>query len=193
MKQAKGSTVTLTCTNCNNEFEKTVAEYKRRLNKLPGNTNFFCGRGCSASHRNAHNINNGSHLHKYRFQPGESKRQVYDQKFTWYIHRLTTDYRRDLKYTGDRIELQSMLVEQWNTQGGKCAITNVPLVLRVGQRGVCDVDNMFYVASIDRIDNGAPYKRGNIQWVSTAINKARGNTDIDTFKRHLASLVRELS
>lgn len=193
MKIKKETTITLTCTNCGHDFEKTVAEYKRRLNKLPGNQNFFCGRGCSTSHRNTHRTNNGEHLIKHRFKPGDTARQVYDQKFTWYIHRLTTDQRRDLKYVGDRLELQNMLVDQWNAQEGKCAITNVPLHLRVGQRGTCPIGNMFYVASVDRIDNTVPYQQGNIQWVSTAINRARGNTDFETFKQHLAQLVQELN
>lgn len=193
MKNKKETTITLTCTNCKHEFEKTVAEYKRRLNKLPGNQNFFCGRGCSASHRNSHRLNNGRHLIGYRFKPGDLARLTYDQNFTWYIHRLTTDNRRDLKYTGNRIELQDILLEQWNAQQHTCAITNVPLFLRVGASGKCPTDNMFYVASVDRIDNSLPYQRGNIQWVSTAINRARGNTDLELFKQQLSQLVNELN
>lgn len=193
MKNKKETTITLVCTNCGHDFEKTVAEYKRRLNKLPGNQNFFCGRRCSASHRNSHRPNNGCHLTEYRFKPGDPARLIYDQNFTWYIHRLTTDARRDLKYVGDRIELQDLLLEQWNAQQHKCAITSVPLHLRVGASGKCLTDNMFYVASVDRINNSLPYQQGNIQWVSTAINRARGNTDLDLFKQQLSQLVNELN
>ena len=193
MKKQNESTVTLICTNCRDTFERTTADHKRRLNKLPGNTNFFCGRRCSTIHRNSNRVGNGTHLTKYQFKPGESARLVYDQNFTWYIHRLTTDQRRDLKYTGDRLELQQTLINQWNAQQGKCAVTNVPLQLRVGAAGTCLTDNMFHVASIDRIDNALPYQRGNMQWVSVAINKARGNTPMDMFKQHLTLLLKEVA
>ncbi len=188
MKQ-KMSTIDLTCANCKCIFSKTAAEYKRRLCKLPDSINFFCSRSCGATFNNSRRENNGAHLIQYRFEPGNVKGQLYDQQFTWYIHRLTSDHRRDLKYVGDRQELQEVLRIQWETQQHQCAFTNLPLSLKVGSLGKCSTTNPFYIASIDRINNRLPYQLGNIQWVSTAMNCARGNRDIETFKQDLGSFL----
>ncbi len=192
MKNRKKSTISLTCTKCGDPFERTVSDHQRRLNKLPDSTNFFCGRSCSSSYRNSHRANNGNHLKEYRFVVGDTARMVYDRNFTWYIHRLTTDRRRGLKYSGDRLELQSMLMDQWKIQQGRCAITGVHLQLRIGASGQCDTDNVFQIASVDRINNELSYTKGNVQWVSMAINRARGNTDLSLFKEHLSNLVQTI-
>lgn len=186
-------TIELTCTNCDVKFLKTVAEYKRRLSKLPDSTNFFCTKSCSAIHGNKHRVGGGGHLVKYRYKLGDTGHQLYDQNFTWYIHRLTNDHRRNLKYTGDRVELQTTLQELWEAQHHRCAITNVSLTLRVGAKGACETNNSWYVASIDRVDNTLPYQLGNIQWVSTAINVARGKTDNELFKTHLVHFLKDVN
>ena len=53
------------------------------------------------------------------------------------------------------------LQEQWDKQGAKCALSGEPLFVAAR-----DDRN----ASLDRIDSSAPYRRGNIQWVSKDVN-----------------------
>ena len=175
----------LNCTNCTTEFSIPVTDYKRRIRKLPDSTNFFCNRSCSASHRNRNRVDNGKHLKQYRFKQNNTKRQLYDQQYTWYIHRLTTDSRDHNKYAGDRLELQTMLQAQWSIQGGTCALSGQQLELRVGAQGTTTDKNPFKIASLDRIDNSKPYELGNIQWVSVSMNQARGSLELDLFKKYL--------
>jgi hypothetical protein len=88
--------------------------------------------------------------------------------------------------------LQDILLTQWNHQGYQCAITGVELSLKVGTKGICVTSNPFYIASIDRVDNSLPYKQDNIQWVSKAINLARGNCDIEQFTNYTKQFLTEV-
>jgi hypothetical protein len=53
------------------------------------------------------------------------------------------------------------LQDQWDRQGGRCALTGEQLSVTMRE------DRN---ASLDRINSGGPYSRDNIQWVSKEIN-----------------------
>lgn len=61
-------------------------------------------------------------------------------------------------------------------QGGRCALSGVPLTCTL-ERGVKCPTN----SSIDRIDPKGPYTRDNIQLVCAVINKFRVDTSIQDF------------
>jgi len=56
------------------------------------------------------------------------------------------------------------LFEIWNKQKGCCAYSNIPLTLDI---------RCYNTVSLDRIDSGKDYLRGNVQLVCTAVNKMK--------------------
>lgn len=79
-----------------------------------------------------------------------------------------------------RLLFADKILELWNKQNGKCAITNVHLYLRKTS-GKCRTKNPFKIASLDRINNAKPYTTDNVQWVSLAINHARNSLSLPDF------------
>lgn len=65
------------------------------------------------------------------------------------------------------------LQEQWESQGGKCALTGVKLVMASKSTD--------RTASVDRIDSKIGYVAGNIQFVHKHINKMKNNLDEQYF------------
>ncbi|PPD55309.1 MAG: hypothetical protein CTY12_01500 [Methylotenera sp.] len=87
----------------------------------------------------------------------------------------------------DRLAFADHLVDLWNLQQYKCAFTGVVLTLR-DKTGKCDESNPFKIASLDRIDSNIPYKKGNVQWVSLAMNLAKQDTNNDEFITYLTEI-----
>lgn len=184
--------ISLTCTNCGKEFKKSKPEYQRRLAKLPGNTNFFCNRNCTASFRNNKRVKDGTFHYPQQPQYGNTYRQKYDPHYTWYIHRITTDRRAHIKAIlteSERQEFVIVLDDIWDNQEGKCAFTGLELERRVGQFGKTETNNPFLIASLDRIDNAKPYSADNIHWVSVGMNLARNKLSVKDFKDSLSVLI----
>jgi len=176
------STITLTCTNCGEEFNKDKHEYSRRLAKLPDNLNFFCGRRCNAIYRN-HKAGGNSNPTPPPIQPGNTHGQIYPLGTGWYVGRCSHDDREGKRLTENRIEFAQHLDDLWQQQNTLFAITGISLTQR-DPKGGAATDNPFQIASIDRIDNSIGYEVGNVHWVSLAINRARGNTQLDEFKNY---------
>lgn len=65
------------------------------------------------------------------------------------------------------------LQAQWEKQGGKCALTGLPIRIGSGRTG--------RVASVDRIDNAKGYTKDNIQWVHKDVNLMKNKFDEDYF------------
>jgi hypothetical protein len=66
------------------------------------------------------------------------------------------------------------LVSTYDRQDGKCFYTDVPLVIAVGN-GQRDRDAI----SIDRVDNGVGYLKGNVVLVSTRTNTMKSDATLD--------------
>lgn len=64
------------------------------------------------------------------------------------------------------------LLELFEVQNGKCAITGVPfdLSVRNGGKHICKP----YSMSVDRIDNTYGYVKGNVRLISSIANVAKG-------------------
>lgn len=143
------------CENCGNTFEKLSKEVKRSL-KL--NRPQYCSRSCAKS--TEANIN---HLKQFRNSD---------------VSRLDASNRRD-EYTGFRehllrakrrtqevdIDLED-LKQTWEKQKGICPYSKVKLrfVSKVGK------NNPIYTMSLDRKDSNLGYVKGNIQFISIAMN-----------------------
>lgn len=65
------------------------------------------------------------------------------------------------------------LQAQWEKQGGKCALTGLPI--RIGSH------TAGRVASVDRIDNKRGYAKDNIQWVHKDVNLMKNKFDEEYF------------
>lgn len=61
----------------------------------------------------------------------------------------------------------------YELQGGRCALTGVPLSTNGQFRDI--------TASLDRIDNAVGYRKDNIQWVHKSINMMRGDMTLESF------------
>tara|TARA_B100000809_G_C14633418_1_gene349451 strand:+ start:87 stop:458 length:372 start_codon:yes stop_codon:yes gene_type:complete len=81
--------------------------------------------------------------------------------------RNTTDNHRKVHDLGFHIEY---LKEIWDSQQGKCPITGQKLILKT-YKTIKETLTTKH-ASIDRIDNGKGYVRGNIRFVSIMANYA---------------------
>jgi hypothetical protein len=98
--------------------------------------------------------------------------------YTYYLRKARTRGKGltdlDLKY----------LKGLWEEQNGQCAFTGLPLRLRNEKQ---KNDNIF-TASLDRIDSSVGYVKGNVQYVSVALNLAKKDLSDEHFRDRLQSL-----
>lgn len=179
------STILLTCTNCGVDFEKTKAEYQRRLAKMPDSANFFCTRSCVAKYHNRTSPTGSKNQHpQFHGTKGNAFGQKHDKYLSWYIQRCSNDRRFARLVLEDKQALGDAMARQWEIQDGRCVYTGVLLSRRLYD-GSCGERNPFYVASLDRIDNSKSYTVGNIQWVSLAMNLARNKIPDCEFREYV--------
>jgi hypothetical protein len=74
-------------------------------------------------------------------------------------------------------------MELWNNQKGKCALTNITLILRNDEKIKPNT------ASLDRIDSSIGYVKGNVQFVAYSINLAKVDFDNQEFIDFLHEVV----
>ena len=83
------------------------------------------------------------------------------------------------------LEFTITIEDVWNKylqQNGKCAISNVEIVLRGQNIGMSS--NEVYkktTASLDRIDSSLGYTIDNIQWIHKDLNQMKSDRSMDTF------------
>ena len=96
-------------------------------------------------------------------------------------------YRKPDEYTPFRYQLKKIknknrkgctltlqdLKELWESQNGVCPISGKKLKLK-DFSNVSDTPDP-YDASVDRLDNSLPYKKGNVRFTATMANYARNN------------------
>lgn len=71
--------------------------------------------------------------------------------------------KKDIEYNVDNFDLWNI----FKKQGGKCAITGLPIYF-------CNKNNLRnQTASLDRIDSNLPYSKYNIQWLHKDVNKIK--------------------
>lgn len=155
------------CDNCGIEFEKPVSEIKRN-EKLERKN--FCSRTCVGKN----NVKNFGEL-KNRYDISQHSDWKKDEYTKFRYH-----YRNILKR--DKIVEITMddLKMVWDEQKGKCPYLGIDLVLSSYSRIVIDP---VLSASLDRIDSTKGYIKGNIQWISRAMNYMKNGMSNDDMIR----------
>jgi hypothetical protein len=141
------------CHHCGNPFQKPISEIKRNKEKHRPN---FCSRSCVGMN----NIKNfGDKSWNFKDHPYTRAGDEYT-KFRYH-------YRNILKRNYVVEVTIDDLKEQWEKQLGVCEFTGVELMLSTYSK---IEKNPIYTASLDRIDSSKGYVKGNIRWISRAIN-----------------------
>lgn len=157
--------ITTICENCNKQFEKHESEIKRNLNI--GRKN-YCSRTCSGKH-NIKNFGN----------------KIYDiRKIPRGIIRIPTFtcYYRAAKRRNKIMDLDiPYLRELWDKQEGKCAYSQVKLTHPSYKKS----NDTRFTASLDRIDSSKGYVKGNVQFISIAINYMKGQMSDENIKEFI--------
>lgn len=163
-------TIIIQCQNCSKSFEKPLNEYTRRIKN---NSPMYCSRRCSGQ-KNISNFgekrNTLPPVGKYKANP-----------FKYYLRNCKRRNRQEFDLSLDYLE------EVWNNQEGICPYTKINLLLNTHSYRNPDIR---YVASLDRIDNSKGYIKGNVQFVSLAINYMKSNLTHDEtmeFLKHISS------
>lgn len=161
------------CKNCGIEFEKPLTEIRR--NKKLNRPN-FCTRTCVGKH----NIKNFGDKKFDLSILGYKRFADEHSKFRYHF--------RNIKKRNQTIDVNiEDLKSQWEIQNGICEFTGVNLILSSYSK---ISKNPIYAASLDRIDNSKGYIKGNIRWVSRAINWMK-NSMSDDMLNELISLIIE--
>lgn len=148
--------VEVNCDFCNKSYLKDESEVKR--NQKLGRKS-FCSYECMGK-------NNTKYLENVR--PGASHLNPSNRRdeFTGFREHLLRAKRRD-KYCD--LDLQ-YLKELWESQSGICVYSNVELIPPL----VRQKNNPIYTASLDRKDSSKGYIKGNVQFISIAMNHMKG-------------------
>lgn len=165
--------VTFICDNCGKEAQKPISEYNRNI-KL-GRKNFCC-RACSATYR----------CNLYKDTPTEAQLQAQQniKKYCQNHKDEWTPFRYSLRNAKKRFKEFNLTLEDlkqvWEQQGGICPYTGLKLYLPTWKKkGSCE--QLWYRASLDRIDSSKGYVAGNVQFVSTPINFMKSTmSDLET-------------
>jgi len=160
------------CSSCGIEFEKSNSELNR--NKKLNRPN-FCSRNCVG-------INNTKNLlnvkNRYDIQRHSNNRGGEYSKFKYHF--------RNIKKRNQIIDLTiEDLSNQWVLQNGICPFSGIKLELSSYTK---IKKNPIYSASLDRIDNKLGYVKGNVRWVSRAINWMKNEMD-DAYIHELISIL----
>jgi|15BtaG_2_1085339.scaffolds.fasta_scaffold00006_98 hypothetical protein len=150
--------IEIVCDHCGQKCEKRKAEIVRQRKR--GRTAFFCSLKCSGSKHCDHlkQHNNSDNLIP------ENRRDEFSN-FRYYIKLCK---QRNKSFDLDAKYLKCL----WEDQAGSCPFTGWNLILRNHQSYKTEALRPEH-ASLDRIDNGRGYVKGNVRFVSVMFNLAR--------------------
>lgn len=154
-KKKTGKMVTIKCDHCEIDFEKRQSEYKRSTSM--GRQN-FCSRSCVGKHSHKHLTNSSHERYNVSRHAGNRKDEYTD--FRYYMKHVKSRYK-EYDITLDDLK------DLWELQKGICPYSNINLKLSTHTNTSSDI---IHSASLDRIDSSKGYIKGNIQYVSLAIN-----------------------
>ena len=151
-------TVIIKCANCGKEIEKKKGEIDRQKRK--GRQTFYCSLSCAGSsccdHLKKYHKDNAKYLEGF----ADNRRDEYSPfRIFMRCSKRRSETDLDLKY----------LKELWEKQNGKCALTNIDLIL--------ERNHLPFQASLDRIDCSKGYVQGNVRFICLIANYARNKWD----------------
>lgn len=185
-----------TCENCGQVYLKPDSEIKRNL-KLGRKS--FCSIGCAIQYRenntqltekqkqNRENFKNKCTGLKGNLNP--SRQKVLNDPYAQFKElfrraKMHCSQRKDKREFSITLE---DLKQQWEKQHGKCAYTNVELILPFPKKGT-KYPPITKQASLDRIDSSKGYIPGNIQFVCSCINFMKSTLSDLEVKRFLKEI-----
>lgn len=151
--------ITFTCFTCRKQATKPITEYNRNI-KL-GRKN-FCSRSCASIYASKIRTNDWSRSDENK----ENLKLIYcnrEDEYTPFRYTLRNAKKRFKDFNLDLVYLK----ELWELQNGICPYTKIKLILPKNNHRV---DDLRIRASLDRIDSSKGYIKGNVQYISTAIN-----------------------
>lgn len=115
--------------------------------------------------------------HKCRSCVQDANRRVYSGTYQQYLMRLGYSLKYARKKQGYEWEIESEdLIDLWQKQKGRCALTNVIMTHHRDGSG-----NKAFNASIDRINPEVAYRKDNLQLVCYTVNIIKGSLSPDEF------------
>lgn len=160
------SKVEVNCDNCGKSFLRASREVKRSLKK---GRKSFCSRTCVGKNNTGNfgeNLNRSTeHLKGYTTADEFTG-------FRWHLRKANQrNHECDLTL--------EYLKELFEAQEGKCKYTKVKLN---HPKYRCK-NNHIYTASLDRIDSTKGYVKGNVQFISIAMNHMKSSmSESETYK-----------
>lgn len=86
------------------------------------------------------------------------------------------DYNIDREY----------LVDLWNSQNGRCAVSGIKMQTESGNR----ISKNPYRASLDRIDNRKGYIKGNVRFTTHWVNNAKSTWPDNIFEDFITNIAK---
>lgn len=153
---------TCQCDNCGIEFKKPQSEITR--NEKLGRKN-FCSRTCVGKN----NVKNFGDGENYDISKHSGWRKDEFTKFRYHF--------RNIKSRNKEIDITiEYLKDVWEKQNELCPYLGIKLTLN--SYGKIKKDPITS-ASVDRIDSSKGYVKGNIQWISRAVNFMKNDMSED--------------
>ena len=168
--------IELTCPCCNKLYSKDLSEHNRNIKK---NRISYCSISCSAKVNIKNTIQKGKmpvfDIAKW------NKENVQANPFKYYIKLCNTKNRNKIV----DIDINYLKV-LWDNQQGKCPYTNFDLKLQSHvNHGLHKFEDWYLYASLDRIDSNLGYIKGNVQFISVAINFMKNKFSSESVFRFL--------
>jgi hypothetical protein len=152
------------CRHCNKS--KDLSEFGIQC----GRPHTYCRACC--------NIKQKAWQKKHRGYRGSGKlKRFADRKLMQRLRKIRT-------YANGRSECtlsDDFLLSLWEKQEGKCALSGIDMVLET---------NNLFVVSLDQINPGKGYAEGNVQLLTWAVNRAKGEIPLDQFITLCQQIVR---
>lgn len=162
------------CKDCNEEklLEAFPKQQKNKVNfRLSGNTDEYkpyC-KACYARRAREWRKKNPA----YRGTGKVNQYPAEDRALLSAIRSRVSDCKGRVKRKGISLDIDADYMYQlYQQQAGLCAITGIKLTMMKGDHNTL---------SVDQIDSGQGYIKGNVQWVTWAVNRAKGDLDNETF------------
>ncbi len=157
-------TTSLVCAGCGVTFDKPTKEVRRQQARDPGR-DFFCDRSCYARHRGSANL--GDHLGNGRtehLRPGNRADEF--SPFRYFLNKARNR-------PGETDLTLEALRDLWDRQGGRCALSGLPIELPPTTGAFEQLRDCPWKASLDRLEPEKGYVIGNVRFVVMIANLAR--------------------
>lgn len=156
MDKRKRKQKEMTCSICGNAYLKDESEANRNIKQ--GRVS-YCSRSCAGKA-------SCSHLSKYR----NSDQLIPDNRGDEYTP-FRSHLRRVKRRQGETNLNLIYLKELWEKQKGVCIYSKVELTYPKYN----STNDPIFTASLDRIDSSKGYDKGNVQYVSIAMNHMKNS------------------